>query len=271
MENQVQGLGLNYLPRFAGETSELLKHFQFMEVAPEGLFYGRDPSTQQAIANISQKIPVTFHSRSLSFASMGAALDQHYLNQIRSAIREFRPACYSDHLSYTRSEKSNLPIYLPPIPFAKHLDALIARSFELSNFFGQPVHLENVADFMVSRMGLAKSLDFMKTFFAESPSRLILNLNSVIITAFLLGLKTEDLLRRFPLSQVQSVTLLLPQSQNVVLARNYAGLVTREMGAAVEFLFKNSSTRSLLLQRFHATDTWNNIQGQVEVIARKVS
>lgn len=270
MSYSTQKLGINFRPAFVTETSSLLEIFDFFEVAPEGVFPGAHSHHLQLVTDLTAVAPITFHGRSLSFAS-SIPLDSTYLADLKNVIERFKPKSYSDHFAFTRYDQGNVPLYLSPLPSHGLLDHLIQRSYQLRGFLGLPVHLENVADFFVSARSLDKYFVFVREFFNNSPSRIVLNLNSVIITAQLLNMKPVQFFKLFPLDQIESATLLLPESQNVVLARHYADLVRDHMLDTVDFLNKHTSSRALVIQRHYETDTLERIQPTIEKIARRVS
>ena len=156
---------------------------------------------------------------------------------------------FSDHFSFTGERNGDTELYVPPVLNEESLETLVGRALHLKSLLGVELQFENVASLFRNPFNEIGEGDFLREFCRLSGARLILNIDSIIITSRALGVDAETLLRSYPLQYVESITVVPSVAMNPMLRSMYAEDVDRQMWRLLEMVLAESDADSVVLQR----------------------
>lgn len=251
----ISGLGIGYVESLSHETDEIARWFDFMEVAPES-FEGNLVKAQTLKSAIDSRYGVSIHGTELSFASADDQLIDEKLKSYNAIARLFNSPWVSEHLSFHSFENGTVDAYINP-PFtmesAQQLGKRQARySVELDRSF----HLENIANFFWNDGACELSEpEFIEEVLNHSGQQLILNLDSLIISAFFARKDPAEFLLEFPCDQVESITIVPSSCANLVIQRKFGESLDKLMLPLLDFALRRTSATSVLIQRRYEHNT----------------
>jgi hypothetical protein len=151
----------------------------FLEVAPENWLRFGGPVKARFKA-LLEDYPLYSHGLSLSIGGP-APLDEAFLDQIAAFLDEYRPALYSEHLSFC-SDNAHLHD-LMPIPFTEDaIEHVVARIDTVQQRLGRRLALENVSYYSP----VASTMDerrFILEILERSDCDLLLDVNNVFVNS----------------------------------------------------------------------------------------
>lgn len=148
----------------------------FLEFAPEN-WLGVGGRWAKLLRSITEQYPCIAHGLSLSLGSP-AALDMELLARIRSFLEEHQILLYSEHLSYTSDEDSQL-YELLPIPFTRAAVRYVAeRILQVQDFLNQRIAVEQVSYYLPVG-GEMSEQDFVCEVLEQADCYLLLDVNNL--------------------------------------------------------------------------------------------
>jgi uncharacterized protein len=267
MISQLSGLGIGHLPVLHENILNNRALFDFVEITPESYIGGDSILMEEQISETKKALPITCHGIDLSLCSVEPPEDEH-LNSTLAILHSCEPVFFSEHLAYTKSEELNADIYFPPIYVEEELKRIADRCKLVSSRLARPLHLENVPDFLFGKSGMGEGA-FFKQLADMTTSGIILNIDSITISAKLQKLSVEQLIDSYPLDRIVSLTVVPESCMNPIIGRMCGGFDV-EMLDAVEYCLKKSSAKSVLVQTRYEHNTPENLSLILESIRQKL-
>lgn len=132
---------------------------------------------------IREHYPVVLHGLSFNIGS-NEAPDQHYLQQLKTLIREIQPAWVSDHICWTGLHGRTSHDLLPIAYNQQTLDQVTAKVSRIQDVLQQSVVLENPSIYLQFKSADMSEADFINALCERSGCRLLLDVNNVFVSCF---------------------------------------------------------------------------------------
>jgi uncharacterized protein len=262
------GLGIGHLPFLHDNIMRSHSLFDFVEVTPE-TYIGGDPLLmQEQVAELAAVLPSTCHGIDLSLCSTNE-FDQGHLQNVSGVLKMLNPLFFSEHLAYTQGDDYNSDIYLPPLYLDSEVFWISAKCKYIIEYFNKPFHLENVPDFLFGKSGIGEG-EFFTKLSDESNVGIILNIDSITISARLQNMDPLDLVRSYPADKIMSLTVVPEACMNPVI-RTMCGGFDADMLSIVGHCLSNTSARSVLVQTRYGSNTVESLEPVLSALQSKLA
>lgn len=255
----INGLGIGYVEGRLNELKNSSYDFDFVEINPNNF---SSNSAKDEYKKLKMDFDVSVHGSELSFYTCGAYSD--LIKTIKEAGVFFNAPWVSEHLSFHKTAFNSSSAYIPKGYDNDNINYVIEKRCEIVNQIGFPLYLENVANFFF-KSTLEEEMSFYKKIF-DSENRMIFNVNSFMISSILSQSKIEDSLKAIPLESIESITYVPTTCSNTVVAKKFGYHFDSNFKKVVEFLYKHSSSQSVLIQRRFQFNTLESIKHEIETI-----
>jgi uncharacterized protein len=254
-------VGLGYQTFFHEDLMDHLDDIDFIEVSPDLL--SDHPAALDLVGQISKEVETVLHGVHLSFAS-DAGMNETSMEMAQKIISLTGAKSFSDHFSFTGETNGDTELYVPPVLNETSLEALADRALRLKSLLGVNILFENVASLFRNPFNEIGEGDFLREFCRLSGARLILNIDSIVITSRALDVEAETLLRSYPLQYVESVTVVPSVAMNPMLRSMYAEDVDRLMWRLLGTVLAGSDADSVVLQRRFRENDFDQMRPFIE-------
>jgi uncharacterized protein (UPF0276 family) len=173
------GIGLRrpHFQRFLEDPPGL----DFVEIITEN-FLGEAPYLRRVLDRVASRYPIVLHGVSLGLLGH-EALDERYLDDVRSLADRVDAPFVSDHLCWTGSHGRSHHDLLP-VPFVDDLvDLAAARIAHVQRRLGRPFAIENVSSYVAFRTSTMDEWEFVARVIEEADCGLLLDVNNVLVSA----------------------------------------------------------------------------------------
>lgn len=199
VRNLVHGAGLGLRRSFLNEIVEQPPgNVGFYEVAPENWMTIGGKFGKQFRA-MTERFDFVCHGLSLSIGSSDP-LDEQFVRDLKSFMREHGIKFYSEHLSYC-SHGGHL-YDLMPMPFteeaAQHVAARIRR---VQDILEQRMAIENISYYAAPGQEMAE-IDFFNAVVAEADCDVLIDINNIYVNSVNHGYDAEAFLRAMPAERI---------------------------------------------------------------------
>jgi uncharacterized protein (UPF0276 family) len=160
----------------------------------------------ERLEQIRERYPLSLHGVGLSLGSTDP-LDAQHLAQLQRAVRRFRPALVSEHLSWS-SVGGRFANDLLPLPYTEEaLRHVSARIRQVQDFLGRQILIENVSSYLEFECSRIPEWDFLAAVAAESGCGILLDINNIYVAAMNHGFDCERYLRALRPASIQEYHL----------------------------------------------------------------
>lgn len=158
------------------------------------------------LARIRERYPLAMHGVSLSIGSTDP-LDLDYLRGLRRLAREIEPVWVSDHLCWTGVDGINSHDLLP-LPYNEDAVAhVVSRVQQVQEFLGREILLENLSSYVGFGDSDMPEWEFVSQIARRSGSRILLDINNVVVSARNHGFDPHDYLSGLPAERIWQIHL----------------------------------------------------------------
>ena len=198
-QNLVHGAGLGLRRSFLDEAlASPLKDVDFYEVAPENWMTLGGKLGKQFKA-MTERHPFICHGLSLSIGSTDP-LDEDFVKNLKSFMREHKIKFYSEHLSYC---SNNGHLYdLMPIPFTEEAVHHVAQRIQrVQDILEQKIAIENVSYYAAPGQEMSE-IDFFNAVIEESDCDVLLDVNNIYVNSVNHNYDAEQFLQAIPAQRI---------------------------------------------------------------------
>jgi len=198
-QNLVHGAGLGLRRSFLDEAlASPLKGVDFYEVAPENwMTLGGKLGKQFKM--MTERHPFICHGLSLSIGSTDP-LDEDFVKNLKSFMREHKIKFYSEHLSYCSNDGH---LYdLMPIPFTEEAVHHVAQRIQrVQDILEQKIAIENVSYYAAPGQEMSE-IDFFNAVIEESDCDVLLDVNNIYVNSVNHNYDAEQFLQAIPAQRI---------------------------------------------------------------------
>mgnify|MGYP000367811053 FL=1 len=198
-QNLVHGAGLGLRRSFLDEAlASPLKDVDFYEVAPENWMTLGGKLGKQFKA-MTERHPFVCHGLSLSIGSTDP-LDEDFVKNLKSFMREHKIKFYSEHLSYCSNDGH---LYdLMPIPFTEEAVYHVAqRIHRVQDILEQKIAIENVSYYAAPGQEMSE-IDFFNAVVEEADCDVLLDVNNIYVNSVNHNYDAEQFLQSIPAQRI---------------------------------------------------------------------
>lgn len=226
----IEGTGIGLRHEHLQQVLDEHPAINWLEVHSENFFYDNLATSQ--LAQIAQQYPISLHSIGLSLGSADC-INQQHLQNLKNAIKRFKPDLVSDHLSWSSIDGRYLNDLLP-MPYTQDaLNNFTDKVKQTQDFLGRQILIENPSSYLRFKESSIPEWEF----FAMLPSLcgcgLLFDVNNVFVSCFNHGYQPSDYLNSVDADDVLQIHLaghskkILPQG--VILLDDHSKQVTDEV------------------------------------------
>jgi len=198
-QNLVHGAGLGLRRSFLDEAlASPLKDVDFYEVAPENWMTLGGKLGKQFKA-MTERHPFVCHGLSLSIGSTDP-LDEDFVKNLKSFMREHKIKFYSEHLSYCSNDGH---LYdLMPIPFTEEAVHHVAQRIQrVQDILEQKIAIENVSYYAAPGQEMSE-IDFFNAVVEEADCDVLLDVNNIYVNSVNHNYDAEQFLQAIPAQRI---------------------------------------------------------------------
>ena len=200
-----QGFGLGLRQTHYSDFLEGDVPVDFVEVISENyMVEGGKPL--RVLEQVRAKMPVIIHGVSMSIGSANA-LDQDYLDKLKTLERRIQPLWVSDHLCWTRTSAHNSHDLLPLPLTEEALEVVCSNVQRAQEHLGRPMLFENPSSYMTFPQDELSEWEFLSEMARRTGCYLLLDVNNIYVSANNHGFSADDYLAGLPLDRVRQIHL----------------------------------------------------------------
>jgi uncharacterized protein (UPF0276 family) len=177
----------------------------FFEVHAE-TYMGDGGPPHRRLETIREAYPLSLHGVGLSIGSP-RPLDRDHLARLRSLIRRYQPAQFSEHLAWSSHDEGFLADLLP-LPYDDETLAVVCRHIdETHETLATRMLLENPSTYVQFGDSAIEETEFLAEVVRRTGCGLLLDVNNVFVSATNHGFDPFAYLAAFPLGHVGEIHL----------------------------------------------------------------
>ena len=177
----------------------------FFEVHAEN-YMGAGGPPHQALERIRRDHAVSLHGVCMSIGGV-QPLDRAHLARFRALVDRYEPALVSGHLAWSTHETTYFNDLLP-LPYTEATLARVCEHIdEVQGAIGRPILLENPSTYLAFASSSMSETDFIRAIACRTGCGLLLDVNTVFVSATNHGYAALDYLADFPLAEVGEIHL----------------------------------------------------------------
>ncbi len=195
----VTGAGLGLRRTFLAEVAgSVPAGVDFFEAAPENWMFigGR---WGKLFRSLTERFPFICHGLSLSIGS-SAPLDEEFLINLKTFLKQHNIRLYSEHLSYCSDEGH---LYdLMPIPFTLEAAHYVAQRIRrVQDILEQRIAIENVSYYVAPGKEMDE-IDFLNLVVEEADCGLLIDINNIYVNSVNHGYDAEKFVSAIPAERI---------------------------------------------------------------------
>jgi uncharacterized protein len=162
----------------------------WVEVHPQNYFSDGGPP-HKWLSAVAEMYPVSFHSVGLSLGSADG-LSAHDLERLALLCERYKPACVSDHLSFSGNAQHRFADLLP-VPYTQESLIHFASQIERAqDRLQRTILIENPSRFLAYRGDTMQETEFIERLITKTGCGLLFDINNVEVSATNLGYDAQD-------------------------------------------------------------------------------
>lgn len=197
------GVGLK--PEHCRTIVETWPDMGFFEVHAENYMGGGGPP-HRYLSAIRERYALSIHGVGLSIGA-DRPLDAGHLARLKTLLRAYRPAMFSEHLAWSSHDAGFLNDLLP-LPYTAHTLARVADHVdEVQEALGRQMLLENPSSYLAFAESTYCETDFIAEVARRTGCGLLLDVNNVLVASTNQQWDPFAYVDAYPLARVQEIHL----------------------------------------------------------------
>ncbi|WP_417451586.1 DUF692 domain-containing protein [Kordiimonas sp.] len=163
-------------------------------------------AARELLLEASKQWPLSIHGVALSLGG-NDPLDGAHLSRLKDLVDIAKPAIFSEHIAWCRHDGTYFNDLLP-VPYNRQtLNRLCDRVYEVQQYLGRQILLENPSSYVRFQSDTMHEADFVAELVHRTGCGILLDLNNLYVSAQNHGWDTGDWLSRIQLDAVGEVHL----------------------------------------------------------------
>lgn len=270
------------LPARAGAGFKVLHAKDILEGSPKAAWFEVHPENYIAeggprlalLEQLSARFPVSFHGLALSLAGFERP-DKGHLKSLKTLVRRFSPASFSEHLAWSAQGGAYFGDLLP-VPLTREALKIFCRNLaEAQDVLERRILIENPALYL-DLPGEMMAGDFLMEAAAKTGCGLLLDINNLYVSAQNTGADPDAFLDTIDFDLVGEIHLAGFSAEQFqgreILIDSHAAPVRREVWDLFEKTIVRTGPKPVLVERDNAIPDWKRLEAEVkkadEILAR---
>ncbi len=221
------GHGVGLRPKHYSHFLDTSPDIAWVEAISEN-FMGIGGRPMAVLEKARRDRPVVLHGVSLGVGS-AEALDQHYLQDLRTLVHRIEPAIVSDHLCWGRAH-GRYSHDLLPMPYThESLEHVIERVKQVQGFLGRQILLENPSTYLEFKHSEIPENEFLGEVAERADCGILLDVNNVYVSARNHGFDPVAYLDSIAVERVGQFHLAGHQDRGTIVIDTHEGHVVDEV------------------------------------------
>lgn len=251
MQIAFKGIGVNISPIFGSNAHEevmaQIGSIDFLEIDPEA-FSLDDPAFVEILRKYKEHFGLTLHSTSLSLCG-DQPVDMKLVSTVGAFLSATDAPFYSDHLSFMQAQDVLLDLYMCPAFTEEMLAWTERRVDEVMRATASPFIMENVGALFQLRAACYTEPEFIRRLLDKTNAGLMLNLDSVAISAATFSRDPVEYLLEFPLDRVVTISLVPESCMNPIMRNRFGCNLDSVLWKLLDVALAHSPASLVTLQR----------------------
>jgi uncharacterized protein (UPF0276 family) len=177
----------------------------FVEVHAEN-YMGAGGPPHRLLTDIAEDFPLSVHGVGLSIGGAGP-LDRDHLQRLKTLLRRYEPAMFSEHLAWSSHDGMFLNDLLP-LPYNRcSFERVSSHINQVQDMLGVRMLLENPSTYVQFDSSDVPEVEFLRAVAKRTGCGLLLDVNNVQVSAVNHGFDAEAYLDAFPFEYVGEIHL----------------------------------------------------------------
>lgn len=261
------GVGVGLKQRHLAQLMANPTRVDFVEVHAEN-FMMPGPKVEM-LAEVSKTWPLSVHGVALSIGG-DDPLDIIHLKRLKLLVDAVRPACFSEHIAWSRHAGTYFNDLLP-VPYnKKSLDRLTDRVDHVQQYLGRQMLLENPSTYVRFSSDSIFEADFIAELVHRTGCGILLDINNLYVSAQNHGWDTKDWLSRIQHGAVGEVHLaghevINDEEGKTVYVDTHGGCVAEEVWLLYSDFLAFAGHRPTLIERDNNIPPIDTLLREVEL------
>ncbi len=254
------GHGVGLRRRHYGRALRGELDVDWVEVISEN-FFGDGGRPLAVLERVRADMPVVLHGVSLGIGSPEPP-SADYLRRLRELSDRIEPAWVSDHLCW--GHLGGLYSHeLLPLPLTEAaLDRVVRHVDAVQEALGRRILLENVSSYLTFRTDSIPEWEFLAEVARRADSRILLDLNNVLVSAHNHGFEPDEYLRAIPADRVWQFHLARHSDRGAYRFDDHCGSVMPEVWALFEAALRRYGPVSSLVEWDEGVPPWELLRAE---------
>jgi hypothetical protein len=259
------GVGLSFRHEIATEIGEHLAEFDFLEVILDNALRG--VLDERFWEGVARRRPVVGHGINSSLGSL-EPLDEGYLQRIGAMARQMQCQWFSDHLSFTRSNKLDVG-QLMPVQFSEAMIAFMAGKIRsLGRQLGLPFLVENSAYYFRIPGSTLGEADFIVGLLQSAHCGLLLDVNNLYANAVNHDYDPYAFIDRLPAAAVVEIHVAGGERRGDLYVDTHGHPVTAEVLGLLDYAIATKQPNAIVLEREQNFPPMSELIDEIRAVRR---
>ncbi len=246
-----EGIGVNISPIIGpnvhDEVMAQIGHIDFLEIDPEA-FSLINPAFLEKVEVYKKHFGLTLHSTSLSLCG-DQPIDMTLMRTVEDFLNVTGAPFYSDHLSFSQVQDVLLDLYMCPAFTEEMLAWAEFRVTEVVRATGSTFLMENVGALFRFRSGCYSESKFIQRLTDKTDVGLMLNLDSIAISAATYRRDPVEYLLEFPLDRALTISVVPESCMNPIMRQRFGSNMDSVLWKLLDVALARSPASLVTLQR----------------------
>jgi uncharacterized protein (UPF0276 family) len=198
-------VGIGFRPELATSILSHLEHIDVVEVIADD-YFDAPRKNLRSLETLAAQVPVVVHGISLGLASV-SRVEERRLEAMARVVRAVRPAFWSEHLAFVRSNGFEIGHLAAPPRCEATVNGTAENVRRARAVVGSSPLLENVATLVDPPGSSYDEASFVSRTVLATNAELLLDLNNLHSNATNFGFAARGFLQQIPLEHVRAVHL----------------------------------------------------------------
>jgi len=221
------------------------------------------------LMDVSRTWPLSLHGVALSLGG-DDPLDRVHLAHLKRLVDTAKPVLFSEHIAWSRHGGTYFNDLLP-VPYNRQsLIRLCDRVYEVQNYLGRQMLLENPSSYVRFQGDTMHEADFLAELVHRTGCGLLLDINNLFVSAQNHGWTADDWLSRIQLDAVGEVHLAgheqsTDDNGNPVLIDTHGEEISEPVWFLYSEFLAQAGPRPTLIERDNNIPPFEDLQQEVEL------
>jgi uncharacterized protein len=257
------GVGLGYRRSIKNKTLGAREHIDFLEVISEQ--YMNASIERLAELEEASDFQIIPHGVELSIGSVDT-MDVAHLASLKRFFDRINAPWWSDHLSFTGADHSNVNSLLP-LPFSKEaVEHVVKRVKTVQDYIHRPFLLENITAYVQLPGAEMTEAQFITEVLEKADCGMLLDVNNVYVNALNFGFDPFAFVDQLPLDRVVQIHIAGHRKEGDIVIDTHGAKISKPVYDLLAHVLHKTDVRAILLERDQHFPKFDSILKELDTI-----